>query len=238
MSDNFSLSVFDVTQVGNVAERWRRWLRSFEFMCKGRAISDPEQQGALLMHLAGEQVQDIYETLSPVGDETKKNEYEVVVDRLNEHFIPKTNKTFERHLFRKMTQEKESCDQFYTRLRQSAVKCEFVDEDENIKGQFIDGCKDKRLRRRILEKGEITLTEVMKLARAFEVSESQERSYAMERSVVNFVKPTSSGPSKNPGGKTYEIKKKCSNNLKILTKQRNLEGATDDSSSLSKFSKH
>ena len=44
------------------------------------------------------------------------------------------------------------------RLRQQAAKCEFVDKDEQIKGQFIDGYSDKLLCRRILEKGEAILS--------------------------------------------------------------------------------
>ena len=133
---------------------------------------------ALLLHLAGPDVQDLYETLVALEGEEGKDAYDITVGRLNNYFAPKSSKTFERHLFRKIIQQAgETCDQFLTRLRQQAAKCEFVDKDEQIKGQFVDGCSDKLLRRRILEKGEAELQVVVQLARSCELSTIQETSY-------------------------------------------------------------
>ena len=148
--DNFMLPAFDIkSDPTNLSEKWKKWLRSFEYLAVGRAITDDNQKAALLLHLSGPDVQDLYETLGTVGDETKKSKTEVVIDRLNNHFTPLTDKTFERHLFRKIYQGSDTCDQFLTRLRQSAAKCKFLDEEDQIRGQFIDGCRDKGLRRRI-----------------------------------------------------------------------------------------
>ena len=151
-------------------------------MVQGRVIKDDEQEAALLLHLAGSDVQDLYKTLTVVGDESKKTKTEIVIDRLTNHFSPITSKTFERHLFRKIVQGQETCDQFLTRLRQSAAKCSFVDEEDQLRGQFIDGCRDKRLRRKILEKGELSLADMslartLKTARTFEMSNLQEQFY-------------------------------------------------------------
>ena len=177
--DNFSVLPFDVkSDCANLASNWNRWLRSFSYMVQGRAIAAVDQKRALLLHLAGPDVQDLYETLVALEGEEGKNAYDITVGRLNNYFAPKSSKTFERHLFRKIIQQAgETCDQFLTRLRQQAAKCEFVDKDEQIKGQFIDGCSDKLLRRRILEKGEAELQVVVQLARSCELSTIQETSY-------------------------------------------------------------
>ena len=47
--------------------------------------------------------------------------YTVLVTQLNNHFLPKVNKTYERSLFRAMSQsQSETVDQFITHLRQRA----------------------------------------------------------------------------------------------------------------------
>ena len=72
---------------------------------------------ALLFHLAGPDVQDLYEALVALEGEEGKNAYGITVGRLNNYFAPKSSKTFERHLFRKIIQQAgETCDQFLTRL--------------------------------------------------------------------------------------------------------------------------
>ena len=65
--------------------------------------------------------------------------YSVMVTKLNEHFLPKVNKTYERSIFRSMNQlQSESIDQFITRLRQRAVYCDFGNVDEMITQQAPD----------------------------------------------------------------------------------------------------
>ena len=62
--DNFSVLPFDdKSDCANLASNWNRWLRSFSYMVQGRAIAAVDQKRALLLHLAGPDVQDLYETL-------------------------------------------------------------------------------------------------------------------------------------------------------------------------------
>ena len=146
-------------------------------MVQGRAIAAVDQNRALLLHLAGPDVQDLYKTLVALEGEEGKDAYNITVGHLNNYFAPKSSKTFERHLFRKIIQQSsETCDQFLTRLRQQAAKCEFVEKDEQIKGQLMDAVT-KLLHRRILEKGEAELQVVVQLARSCELSTIQETSY-------------------------------------------------------------
>ena len=63
--DNFMLPIFDMkSDPSNLSEKWKKWLRSFDYLTTGRAISDDTQKAALLLHLAGSDVQDLYETLT------------------------------------------------------------------------------------------------------------------------------------------------------------------------------
>lgn len=178
--DNFNIQPFSVNalNVNELATNWRKWLRSFMYMIEGRGITANERKKALLLHLSGTEVQDIYETLQPLENEENKNSFTITVDRLTAYFTPKANKTYERHLFRKIRQEvNEKVDQFVTRLRSQASKCEFHDTDEEIKSQLIDGCYNHNVRVKILEKGDIDLAEVTNLMRALELTSIQASSY-------------------------------------------------------------
>ena len=197
---------FDVkTNPNNLGNEWQKWLRSFRYLVIGQDITSPERISALLLHLAGPDVQEIYDTLDPLPGEEKMNEDEIVVDRLNDYFLPKTNHTFERHIFRSMKQEpEETVDQFLTRLRSQAKRCGFHDPNENVKDQLVDGCRDFNFRRKVLERGDgASLSDVVKLAQTLEITGLQERSYRTAE--VNRVSK-----------KTYQAKTKN-------TKQSNLK---------------
>ena len=81
------------------------------------------------MHCAGEQVQEIFETLADTGTAA---EYKKAVNALNAYFTPKVNSTYRNHLFRSMEQrEGETVAQFVTRLRQVVKDCDYGDQADN-----------------------------------------------------------------------------------------------------------
>ena len=63
-------------------------------------MTEKNQKRAVLLHLAGVEVQTIFETLSDTG-----TDYDTALAKLNEYFEPKKNIPFERHAFRQATQE-------------------------------------------------------------------------------------------------------------------------------------
>ena len=58
-----------------------------------------EQKRGLLLHVSGEEVQDLFETLTDTG-----TTYAQAIDKLNVYFAPKKNIVFERHMFRQSQQ--------------------------------------------------------------------------------------------------------------------------------------
>ena len=169
-----SLLPFDCkSDTATIGTRWRRWRRSFDYFLVAKGVTQPAQRKALLLHMAGVDVQDIYETLTEVqGDD---DEYVNAVRALDDYFQPRTNIPYERHLFRQLHQrDNESVDQFVTRLRQQADFCSFEDQkDDNIRDQLIDKCKSAILRKQLLEKREVSLLQALEMARAKEVAERQ-----------------------------------------------------------------
>ena len=94
---------------------------------------------------------------------------------LKKHFTPKINTSYERYLFRQLKQEaSETVEQFITRLRSKSVHCSFTNDDEAIRDQVIGRCYSRRLRMKLLEKGnDLTLDELRMIATTLGMTEFQ-----------------------------------------------------------------
>ena len=173
------IEILDIkSDTSSLSTRWVKWLKSLNFYLLATNITNAERKKAMLLYLAGSDTQELYDTLTAYDDETKMNVYEVLVSRLNAYFSPKRNNTYERHIFRQISQkEGESLDLFCTRLKTQAQYWNFRDQlEDNIKDQVVDKCLNNSLRVKILEKGdEFSLEDLLKLARSMELSEKQAR---------------------------------------------------------------
>ena len=67
----------------------------------------------------------------------------------------------------------ESIDKYITRLKRKAQYCNFADESEMIRDQVIEKCTSHRLRRKLLERADVKLDDVIKLAQTMEFSDKQ-----------------------------------------------------------------
>ena len=123
---------------------------------------------ALLLYYGGKELHDICDTISSV-----KDDYGVVKMKLTHYFEPKINLTFEVYNFHQMKQSQdESIDQFVTRLKQKAQRCNFYDNDREIKDQVVFNCYSDRLRRKAL-RDDLDLQNLVAAARAIELSNKQ-----------------------------------------------------------------
>ena len=102
--------------------RWTNWItRLTNNVFVGYNITDDARKKALMLMYAGEDPNDIFDTLSielvttqPGTDETV---FRKVVEALDVYFNPKQNKEFQRYVFRQTNQERfEYVDKFYMRL--------------------------------------------------------------------------------------------------------------------------
>ena len=183
------LPVFDPSGPAyEVALRWKKWLRAFNYFAEGEGLEDGIKKRSKLLHLAGIKVQDIFDTLtepeqqaSADGEEetAQANPYKTTVEMLDKHFSFKPNVTFERHSFRRLTQrEGETAAQFATRLREQAELCNFKDTDEQIRDQLVERVVSDHLRRKLLDVEKLTLTRALEIARQFETTEATAKSMA------------------------------------------------------------
>lgn len=87
-----NISNFDVTgDVTSIGPRWTRWKRALQYYVVGKGITDPKQKKALLLHTAGMDVQEVFETLADPGVASG------VTDTADEY--EKTLRTLYRQLF-------------------------------------------------------------------------------------------------------------------------------------------
>ena len=144
---------------------WRKWIKRLENLLVGMDVNDKKPQRALLLHYAGEDVNDIFETLTDTGDD-----YATAVTKLTDYFAPKKNTEYEIYKFRQAKQQPdEGIDGYLTRLRQLSINCDFTEKDKEVKSQIIQGCSSSRLRCRALPEDQ-TLDDLLKLARSMELS--------------------------------------------------------------------
>lgn len=122
-----------------------------------------------LLHFAGKQVREVLNTLSesdrfgPLarGFVAQDDVYGQALAKLNEHFLPKKNATYERHIFRSLRQEKHENIELFVVRPQQAEKCYFKDQvDKNIRDQITETCTSAKLRRKILEHGDPGLEDI------------------------------------------------------------------------------
>ena len=126
-----SFPPFDVHADGNAGPRWQKWLGRLERMLIGMNITVAKRKRVLLLHYAGPDVDEIFDTLPNTGNDS---DYDTAVAKVNEYFSPQANTTYEVYNFRQTKQkEGESLDSFHTRLRQLAKTCEFSDVDKKLK---------------------------------------------------------------------------------------------------------
>lgn len=189
LSRLIGIAPFDYTLYGDGGGlEWQTWLRSFEWYLQANKIEDDHEKYVKLMHLAGQKIQELYATL-PVPEDVINaprgplmggftphlTEYEMAVAKLNDHFQPKKNATYERHELRKLKQEDdEKIAVFAMRLRKQAERCDFGENcEDSVKDQLIEKCSSSRLRRKLLALGDAKLDVVIREAKAFEAVQEQ-----------------------------------------------------------------
>ena len=76
---------------GTLAHRWTTWKAEFELYVTASGISDATQKKALLLHLAGPRVRDIFNNSIPAEVRGGAEDYDKAMERLSFHFKHRKN---------------------------------------------------------------------------------------------------------------------------------------------------
>ena len=179
-----------------ISQRWQKWKKSFVYFLNATGVRNDSQKRAALLHLVGDEVQDIFETLGDVGIT-----YEQAVTKLDIHFDIKKNIPFEGGVFHEAGQESgENIDSYVTRLKRLIIHCEYGDATQNeIRDQVIAKCKSSKLRKRSLQEPDLTLEKVLTIGKLMEQSDPQTKKIEQQNgacSSTDTVQESFSDPNK------------------------------------------
>lgn len=176
---------------GSPAVRWEKWREHFEAYLEWTNVIDHEEKFKTLKLFGGPDVRRIVSKVEVDSSHPFDNRYRVALQLLDEYFIPRVSKTYERQKFRQMAPEpNEKLDKFAIRLKKQATNCSFEDQtDSMIVDQIVSTTKDEKLKRKCLEKDH-TLDEVLAMGRTHESVQLQLNTWETginNHSIVNTV---------------------------------------------------
>ena len=157
-------------------ENWPRWIRRFERFRKATGLDQKHgaNQVNTLIYSMGEEADDI--VISFGLDAEEMEQYELVKNKFESHFVVKRNVIFERAKFNlRNQQDNESADSFITDLYCLAQYCEFgVLKEELIRDRIVVGLADKKLSEHLQLKSNLTLEDAIAKARQSEAVKKQQ----------------------------------------------------------------
>ena len=185
---------FNLEPQTTIALRWEKWINRFDIFLVARNINNGERKKAMLLHSAGEEVYDVYDSLQIPAAST----YDQFKTILSEYFAPKRNMQYERYVFRNESQSaSQTIDSYYTKLKGLAKHCEFADIDGEIFSQIIQKCSDNHVREKGLSEPNLSLQNLLLYARSRE--SVRHHSNMMTAPTVTTPHPTPR-PTQNPEG--------------------------------------
>ena len=118
------LQAFDaVGEPATLAQRWLTWKDEFELYVTASGISDPTQKKALLLHLAGPKVRDVFNNSIRADKRGEAKDYKKTMDSLSEHFKLRKNAPMARQAFlAAQPTAGETINNFITRLQKLAER--------------------------------------------------------------------------------------------------------------------
>ena len=155
-------------------EDFERWSKGVERYLVALNISDSKRKCAVLLHLLGPDIADVYDTL-PEPANPPSDAFECCKKKLTAYLSPSRNVIAERMTFHSMCmQPGEQFDQFLGRLRVQGRRCGFsvAEQERELRDRCVAGSHGQ-LREKLLlkaaEKGdELTLTDIRNTARVYQ----------------------------------------------------------------------
>jgi len=162
------LASFDAAgDVTSLAQRWKTWKARFEIFVVASGIQNNTQKRALLLHMAGEGVQEIFKTFS-AEQRGGQDDFNKAVECLDGYYSVRKNVPKERQNFMAcQPNQGETINNFATRLKGFADSCEYGAElDNQVRDKVLSAIKDRTLRRKILSERDLTLTKLLEIVGA------------------------------------------------------------------------
>ena len=168
------LPAFDaVGEPATLAPRWKTWKAEFELYVVASGVTDPTQQRALLLHLAGPAVRDIFKTFAD-EDKGGAKDYNKAIDCLSDYFKVKKNVPMERQTFLAAKPNPgETINNFASRLKSLVEHCDYGEEEDNqVRDHVISHIKNKNLKAKLYREETLTLSKLLEIVSQYHDKEA------------------------------------------------------------------
>ncbi|XP_059061528.1 uncharacterized protein K02A2.6-like [Achroia grisella] len=160
------------------SDAWRKWSKQFMVFMKASGVykESTDVKSSLLVNLIGSDGYDIYTTFKYDKNENQED-FDILINKFNEHFGMKKNTTMARFKFFTRNQERgETIDEYVTALKLLTQSCEFEHLEEGlIRDRIVCGVTDSKLRDRLLREDDLDLGRAVKICQASEMTAEEQR---------------------------------------------------------------
>ena len=152
---------------------WTQYYERLKFYFNANDITDKEKQRSVFFALCGGETFSLVHSLV-APKKLEDTGFDVIVNKLHEHFEPKENVIVKRFQFRKRVQKHgETLTQFVADLRKLAEGCNFNDLEVELRDQLVVGIMDELLQKKLLTDSNLTLKSALDMAIATEATNAQ-----------------------------------------------------------------
>ena len=160
---------------------WPEWKRRFQRFRIATKLNkeDGVVQVSSLIYAMGREADKIFSTFNfraaAEGEGDPRDDFDTVLSKFDEHFVPKRNVIHERAKFYNRSQQAgESVEEFQRSLRELAATCDFRDrEEESIRDRIVLGLQDSDVSQKLQLEAELDLKSAADTARHYELVKTQ-----------------------------------------------------------------
>ncbi|NRA93585.1 MAG: reverse transcriptase family protein [Psychroserpens sp.] len=169
---------FDFTRPAS----WPAWKIRFQRYRTATKLDreDGSVQVSTLIYTLGKEADRVFQSFifnNANEEHDPQNDYDTVLAKFEDYFIPKRNVIHERAKFHQTQQKQsENIEIFVRQLYEMAEHCSFSNKEESIRDQLVFGLKDKNISRKLQLEANLSLSKAIEIARNYETVNSQVQS--------------------------------------------------------------
>ena len=171
---NFERPKFNARQE-NRLEALKAFKKKCGYIFKGSLVNISEERKCILVQdWLGPECQKIYDSLD-WGEDEDVNNYELMWTKLEGAVSAECNEIVASKKFKERVQKpKETITSFVTDLMLLVKDCNYIDEDRQVRDQFVYGVSDDDLKKKLLEKGNtLTRIQAVSIGKAHETTNQE-----------------------------------------------------------------
>ena len=154
-----------VGEHATLAHRWTTWKAQFELYVSASGISDATQKRALLLHLTGPRVRDIFNNSIPAEVRRGAKDFDKGIDSLSDHFKHRKNAPMARQTsLAAKPSAGETINNFIPRLQNLAEHCDYeAQRDNQARDCAISFIKERNLKAKLYRKETLSLGKLLEI---------------------------------------------------------------------------